>query len=86
MRASGVRRLLVDYSRCRHWERLSTEECDRWADDVRLSDLEPKFVCRECGQRGAEVRPDFQTRGKPCSNVSHVRSRGILPSANRRIV
>jgi hypothetical protein len=31
---------------------------------VRLSDLEPRFVCRGCGGRGAEVRPDFD-RGDP---------------------
>jgi hypothetical protein len=35
---------------------------DRWADDVRLSDLEPGFICSACGKRGADVRPD--TRGK----------------------
>jgi len=32
---------------------------DRWPDDVRLSDLEPHFVCQACGQRGADIRPDF---------------------------
>jgi hypothetical protein len=26
---------------------------------VRLSDLEPQFVCKICGHRGADVRPDF---------------------------
>ncbi len=28
-------------------------------DDVRLSDIKPKFVCQVCGQRGAEIRPAF---------------------------
>ena len=28
-------------------------------DQVRLSDLEPRFVCQACGRRGADVRPDF---------------------------
>jgi hypothetical protein len=66
MRASGVRGLLVDCSKCKHWERLRAEECARWPDDVRLSNVEPRFVCRLCGQReGADVRPDFQTRDKP---------------------
>src|SRR6478672_5782494 len=32
---------------------------DRWPDDVRLSDLEPRFVCSACGKRGADVRLDF---------------------------
>jgi hypothetical protein len=62
MRESGVRGLLVSCRdfRCSHWVRLSAEDCDRWPDDVRLSDLEPQFVCTACGQRGAEVRPDFE--------------------------
>jgi hypothetical protein len=33
---------------------------DLWPDHVRLSDLEPKFTCRECGRRGADVRPLFE--------------------------
>jgi len=32
---------------------------DQWPDHVRLSDLESRFVCKACGQRGADVRPDF---------------------------
>jgi hypothetical protein len=32
---------------------------DQWGDDVRSSDLEDKFVCTACGQRDADVRPDF---------------------------
>jgi hypothetical protein len=24
-----------------------------------LSDIEPRFVCSACGERGADVRPDF---------------------------
>jgi hypothetical protein len=58
MRSSGVRGLLVygaDY-RCCHHVAISG---DRWPDDIRLSDLEPKFVCSACGKRGADVRPDF---------------------------
>jgi hypothetical protein len=34
-----------------------------WGDDVRLSDLEPKFTCKACGRRGAEVRPLFEKSG-----------------------
>ena len=54
MRQMGVRGLLVycsDY-RCSHWGRIIA---DRWADDVRLSDLEPLFVCQACGT----LRPNF---------------------------
>jgi hypothetical protein len=58
MRSSGVRGLLIycsDYH-CSHSIEISG---DAWADDVRLSDLEPRFVCQACGRRGADVRPDF---------------------------
>jgi len=30
-----------------------------WPDDVRLSDIEGRFVCQACGKRGADVWPDF---------------------------
>ena len=33
---------------------------DRWSDDLRLSDLEPRFACTVCGKRGADVRPRLQ--------------------------
>ena len=58
MRASGVRGLLIycsDY-KCSHSTAISG---DRWPDDVRLSDIEPRFTCQVCGQRGADVRPHF---------------------------
>jgi hypothetical protein len=58
MRASGVRGLLVycaDY-RCAHAVRISA---DRWPDHIRLSDLEPLFVCKACGRRGADIGPDW---------------------------
>ena len=55
---SGVRGVLIycsDY-RCSHSIAISG---DRWPDDVRLSDIEPRFVCTACGKCGADVRPDF---------------------------
>jgi hypothetical protein len=33
---------------------------DPWPDDFRLSDIEAQFVCQARGERGADVRPDFQ--------------------------
>ena len=64
MREMGVRGLLVycsDY-KCSHSTAISGE---RWADDVRLSDIEPLFVCQSCGKRGADVRPDFNWNKAP---------------------
>jgi hypothetical protein len=64
MRDSGVRGILVycsDY-KCSNSVALSA---DRWADEIRLSDIELRFVCNECGKRGADVRPDFNWKGAP---------------------
>jgi hypothetical protein len=47
---SGILVYCADY-RCSH---------DPWPDDVRLSDIEPRFVCEACGKRGADVRPHFE--------------------------
>jgi hypothetical protein len=58
MRAGGVRGLLIycsDYH-CSHWTAITA---DQWADDLRLSDIEPRFTCQACGREGADVRPDF---------------------------
>ena len=58
MRASGIRDLLIycsDY-KCSHSTTISG---DRWPDDVRLSDIEPLFLCKACGKRGADVRGRF---------------------------
>jgi hypothetical protein len=60
MREMGLRGVLV-YCHCGHNVALSA---DRWPDDVRLSDIEPRFVCEGCGSRGADVRPDFDWKAK----------------------
>jgi hypothetical protein len=31
---------------------------------LRLSDIEPRFICSACGKRGADVRPDFNWNAK----------------------
>lgn len=59
MRSSGVRRVLVycaDF-KCSHSTEMSA---DQWPDNVRLSDIEPRFTCQACGKRGADVRPNFR--------------------------
>jgi hypothetical protein len=58
MREMGVRGVLIfcaDYQ-CSHSIAVTA---DQWPDDLRLSDIEPRFVCQACGKRGADVRPDF---------------------------
>ena len=58
MRDQGVGGLLIycaDYG-CSYSLTISG---DRWPDDLRLSDIEPRFICGACGHRGADVRPEF---------------------------
>jgi hypothetical protein len=61
MREQGVRGLLIyctDFT-CSHSTAISG---DPRPDDVRLSDLEPRFRCTACGKRGADVRPGLAER------------------------
>jgi len=74
----GVRGVLVycaDY-RCSHSLALNA---DCWPDGMRLSDLEPRFVCVACGRRGADVRPDFKSGTPPLSLARAAPSRTCLP-------
>ncbi|WGD48595.1 hypothetical protein QA641_23360 [Bradyrhizobium sp. CB1650] len=58
LRATGMRDLIVfcQDCRCSHNGKLTADYVDRWPDDVRLSELEPWFVCKACGKRGAIFR------------------------------
>jgi hypothetical protein len=59
MRETGGRRIRIycaDF-RCSHSIAISG---DAWPDDARLSDIEARLVCRACGKRGADVRPERQ--------------------------
>jgi hypothetical protein len=69
-REQGVRGLLVYCSdfHCSHTLAISG---DRGPDDVRLSDLEPRLVCKACGKRGADVRPDFNWDRKPVGAMGY---------------
>jgi hypothetical protein len=75
MRASGVRGVLIycsDY-RCSHFTKAIA---DGWDDGLRLSDVEDSFVCKRCGRRGADIRPDFDwNRAEPAGGI---RSEGRL--------
>ena len=70
MRDMGVCGVLIycaDY-RCSHSIAISG---DAWPDDARLSDIEDRFVCRACGKRGADVRPDFNSNKKPAGMMGY---------------
>jgi len=53
---TGILVCCADY-RCSHSIAMSADQCP---DEVRLSDMEPRFVCKACSKRGAVVRPDFE--------------------------
>ena len=56
---NGPTRLIVYGSgfKCSH---SVVVDAKPWGDNVRLSVLEPKFTCKACGRRGADVRPLFE--------------------------
>ncbi|WP_426614522.1 hypothetical protein [Bradyrhizobium sp. McL0616] len=58
MREIGTRDVLV-YCRDPKCGHRMTFNADCWPDDMRLSDIEPDFVCVACGKRGADLRPKF---------------------------
>src|SRR3954463_7294909 len=73
MREMGLRRVLV-HCHCGHNVALSA---DRWPDDVRLPDIEPRFVCAGCGNRGAlrsrRISAAASRRSlRPLAPVSHL--------------
>ena len=64
MHESSARGILIycaDYH-CSHSIAISG---DQSPDGVRLSDVEDRFVCKACGKRGADVRPNFAWDKKP---------------------
>jgi len=78
LRASGVRGLLIyccNY-RCSHSLAISG---DAWSDDVRLSDIEPRFVCTACGQLGADVRPNLHRCSRSARTLIRLFNEPNLP-------
>ena len=54
LRAQGLRNVIVQCPGCAHRSRLCA---DRWADSLRLSDIEPRLTCSVCGKVGSELTP-----------------------------
>jgi hypothetical protein len=78
MCASGTIGILVycaDY-RSSHSIEMSAEQ---WPDDVRLSDIEPRFICKACGKRGADVRLHFEPARMGINQLNDARS---VPAIN----
>lgn len=73
VRQMGVRGVLI-YCCCGHHVAF-----ERGSDEARLSDIEPRFICKACGRRGAEAAL-FGIRRLGKSEVSplHDRSSAVL--------
>jgi hypothetical protein len=65
--ARGVLVYCADY----HCSHSASVIADRWADDLRLSDLEPRLVCSACGKRGADIPPDFNWNKTPAGGMGY---------------
>jgi hypothetical protein len=66
LRSTGVGDVLVycaDY-KCAHWVKMNA---DRRPDRVRLSDIEPQFICQKCSERGGAALLRYQPGSEPAS-------------------
>ena len=73
-RESGVRDVLI-YSRDHRCTHHVEANADGWADDVRLSDIEDRFVCQVCGRSVPMCGPP----SRPRKVRGSVRRSGISP-------
>jgi hypothetical protein len=80
MRDMGVRGVLIycaDFQ-CSHSVAMNT---DHWPDDVRLSDIEPRFVCAACGKRHADLRPILEAmRDRPLRAIAEELTNRNIPT------
>ena len=56
MRDNGVRSLKVTCVKC---YKVSVVNMDGFDERLTMKSFEPKMVCRSCGHRGADVRPNW---------------------------
>jgi hypothetical protein len=61
MRQNGVRSLDVQWNQCRHRVIVNV---DRLPGALTVPSLGPRMVCTKCGTIGADVRPNWQERGR----------------------
>lgn len=64
MRLTDVWGLVVfctDY-KCSHSTKIDS---GGWSDAIRISDIEPRFVCKACGRHGSNIQPDFDQAPLP---------------------
>jgi hypothetical protein len=71
MREQARRSRHLDLLQRPYLQSLAGDQRRPLADDVRLSDIEPRFTCRACGKRSADVRPDFNWNNMPVRQMGY---------------
>ena len=61
MRQNGVQSLDVQYNQCRH---RVIVKVDHLPGHLTVLSFGPRMVCTKCGTIGADVRPNWQERGR----------------------
>jgi hypothetical protein len=79
-RLRGVPVYCSDF-RCSHGVAMNA---DRWADDLRLSDLEPRFVCQARGKRGAILRNGSEPAMMGCAVSTRLYGHTVLRNRRHR--
>jgi hypothetical protein len=64
MRQNGVRGLDVTCRACGHHTEVNV---DAWPDDVTVPSFGPRMRCSQCGNLGADARPNWAERAGPCA-------------------
>jgi hypothetical protein len=59
MRRNGVRGLFVTCLHCGHHTEVNV---DGWPDDVPVPSFGPRMWCSQCGNLGADARPNWKER------------------------
>ena len=79
MHRSGATKILVHCV----YRRAIEMDTGRWPDDMRLSDIEPRFSCHVCGHQGATF--DQATEGKNGYLMNYASTRTFADSENAEI-
>jgi hypothetical protein len=72
MRETGDRGLLVycrDY-KCNHFIKITPAEADKWPDDLRISDLAPRFVCCAASEAVDRFGPERYSSFRAVPNLN----------------
>jgi hypothetical protein len=73
MRAAGIRGILV-YCADYHCSHATAISADQWPDHARLSDLEPRFICKAWGKKALMSVPTLRAAPQDDLSPHHCRA------------